>query len=236
MRRAACATALTLLAILIAQALHVARAHADGADDTERGDARTPAPDGSGTPAAASTLVIPPPPSRIAPRLAVEVHTGLTLPLDNSALCPREHGCVMQPGGGFGVSLERRYLSGFGGLVAYDTWFLDSDSVYELAVQQLLRTGVRYTMPTDYIFHPIFELSLGVMGLGDTFRIATVGVLGQAFAGAEIELTETFGLRLGIGMRAFSHSPFRTQRDDVPRGEDGVFSEAFFGEVGFTLM
>jgi len=236
MRRAACATALTLLAMLVAQVLQVALAHADGVDDTDRGDERTHATNGAGAPAATRTLVIPPPPARIAPRLAVEVHTGLTLPLDNSALCPRDHGCVLQPGGGFGVSLERRYPSGFGGLVAYDTWFLDSDSVYELAVQQLLRTGLRYTMPTDYIFHPIFELSMGVMGLGDTFRIATVGVLGQAFAGAEIELTETFGLRLGIGMRAFSHSPFRTQRDDVRRGNAGVFSEAFFIEVGLTLM
>ena len=236
MRRAAGATALTLLAILVAQVLQVGRAHAEDADDTDRGSLRMHATDGNGTPVARRTLVIPPAPARIAPRLAVEVHTGLTLPLDNSALCPREHGCVMQPGGGFGISLERRYPSGFGGLVAYDTWFLDSDSVYELAVQQLLRTGLRYTMHTDYIFHPIFELSLGVMGLGDTFRIATVGVLGQAFAGAEIELTETFGLRLGIGMRAFSHSPFRTQRDDVRRGDDGVFSEAFFSEVGFTLM
>jgi hypothetical protein len=164
------------------------------------------------------------------------VHTGLTMPLDNTAVCPQGHGCVLQPGGGFGLSGERRYPSGFGVLVAYDAWFLDSDSVYELAVQQLLRAGLRYTMPTDYVFHPIFELSLGVAGLGDTFRVATVGVVGQAFAGAELELTETFGVRGGFGMRAFSHSPFQTERDGVHRGDGGVFSEALFIEIGFTLM
>ncbi|MET0342056.1 MAG: hypothetical protein ABW252_13715 [Polyangiales bacterium] len=234
--------------MLVAQAPDVIRPRPARADDqtetagqSARADVRAPAgaePPGAEQPAPEqpAALVIPPPPARAAPRLAVEVHTGLTLPLDNRALCPREHGCVLQPGGGVGVSLEWRTPSGFGALVAYDTWFLDSDSVYELAVQQALRTGVRYTMPTDYVFHPIFELSLGVMGLGDTFQIATVGVVGQAFAGAETELTESFGVRFGFGLRAFSHSPFRTERDGVQRADDGVFSEAFFAEVGLTLM
>jgi hypothetical protein len=183
------------------------------------------------------TLVIPPPPMQVAPRLALEVHTGLTLPLDNDALCPSVAGCVLQSGGGIGLSIERRWPTGFGGLVAYDVWFLDSDSVYELAVQQLLRFGGRYTMPTDFVFHPIFELSLGVMGLGDIFRVATAGVLIQSFSGVETELTETVGVRVGMGLRAFSHSPFRTQRDGVLRGGGSVhFSEAFFIEVGLTVM
>ena len=181
-------------------------------------------------------LVLPPPPMRVAPRLTLEVHTGLTLPLDNDALCPSGAGCVMQSGGGIGVSIERRWPTGFGGLVAYDVWFLDSDSVYELAVQQFLRGGMRYTMPTDFVFHPIFELSLGVMGLGDIFRVATAGVLVQAFSGIETELTESAGVRVGLGLRAFSHSPFSTERDGVRRGGDVRFSEAFFLEVGLTVM
>lgn len=185
----------------------------------------------------AHALVIPPPPMQVAPRLALEVHTGLTLPLDNDALCPVAAGCVLQSGGGIGVSVERRWPTGFGGLLAYDVWFLDSDSVYELAVQQLFRAGARYTMPTDFVFHPIFELSLGVMGLGDIFRIATAGLLIQTFSGVETELTESVGVRVGMGLRAFSHSPFRTQRDGVRRGGGAVhFSEAFFIEVGLTVM
>lgn len=228
MRTVARATAVTVLAMHVAQALRPSAAHADDTVGrlprvrTER--------------VGLESLSIPPPPSLAAPRLALEVHTGLALPLDIRSLCPEGHGCVVQPGGGFGLSLERRYPSGFGGLLAYDAWFLDSDSVYELAVQQLFRAGVRYTMPTDYVFHPIFELSLGATGLGDTFRIATAGLVVQGFAGAELELTETFGVRGGFGLRAFSHSPFQTERDDVRRGEDGVFSEAMFIEVGFTLM
>jgi hypothetical protein len=179
---------------------------------------------------------IPPPPALAAPQLAIEVHTGLTLPLGNGGLCPARAGCVLQAGGGVGVSLERRQPSGFGALIAYDVWFLDSDSVYELAVQQQLRGGMRYTAPTEFVFHPIFELSLGAMVFGDIFRAATYGVVLQGFSGIETELTETFGVRLGIGLRGFSHSSFRSERDGVRRGARDQFSEAFFIEAGLTLM
>jgi hypothetical protein len=121
-------------------------------------------------------------------------------------------------------------------MLAYDVWFLDTDSVYELGVQQLLRAGLRYTMPTAIVFHPVFELTGGGMGYGDTFSIATVGVLAQAMGGAEIELSESFGLRAGIGLRAFSHTPFRTERDGVLRGKGGAFSQSFFFEVALTFL
>jgi hypothetical protein len=181
-------------------------------------------------------FVIPPPPATVTPQLAIEVHTGLTLPLGNAGLCPKGSGCVLQSGGGIGASIERRRPSGIGVLLAYDAWFLDSDSVYELAVQQQLRVGMRYTAPTEFVFHPIFELSSGAMVFGDIFRAATVGVVFQGFSGVEAELTESFGVRLGFGMRGFSHTPFRTQRDGVRRGASEHFSEAFFIEVGLTYM
>ena len=82
--------------------------------------------------------------------------------------------------------MERRRPTGFGVFGAYDVWFLDSDSVYELGVQQALHAGVRYTMPTEMVFHPVFDTSLGVMAYGDTFRVATVGVLAEVFAGGEV--------------------------------------------------
>jgi hypothetical protein len=164
------------------------------------------------------------------------VHTGFSAPLSNRSLCPKDVGCVMQSGGGVGGSAERRWPSGFGLMLAYDLWFLDTDSVYELGVQQLLRAGLRYTMPTDIVFHPVFELTGGGMGYGDTFAIATAGVLAQAMAGCEIELSAAFGLRAGIGLRAFSHTTFRTERDGVKRGNHGPFSESFFFEVALTFL
>ena len=190
----------------------------------------------SDLPEPSDTFQVPPPPAEAAPRLAVELHTVLTRPLDNRGLCPAGAGCVLKTGGGVGVSIERRYPTGFGAVLAYDVWFLDSDAVYELAVQQVVRGGFRYTTPTDYVFHPIFEVTLGATGLGDIFRIQTGGVLVQGFSGVETELTESYGVRFGIGMRAFTHSAFRTSRDGVRRGEDKAFSETFFIEVGLTAM
>ena len=91
-------------------------------------------------------------------------------------------------------------------------------------------------MPTDTVLHPVFELSLGVMGYGDTFDVDTVGGLLQAFGGAEIELNESFGLLVGIALRAFTHTEFETDRDGVQRGNDGLFSETAVLQVGLTVM
>jgi hypothetical protein len=196
--------------------------------------ARAEAGDPKGS--APAPFEIPPAPSRAEPRFALEVHASFAGPLDNRSLCPRGVGCVLQSGGGIGFSLERRRPTGFGVFGAYDVWFLDSDSVYELGVQQVFRAGVRYTMPTEIVFHPVFDVSLGVMGYGDTFRVATVGALADVFAGGEIELSETFGLRIGMGLRFFSHSSFRSERDSILRGHDGVFAEYIQGQIGLTVM
>lgn len=184
----------------------------------------------------ADTFEVPPAPLQAPPRHVLDVHSGFSTALQNASLCPDGSGCVFQSGGGIGASFERRWPRGLGVIAGYDVWFLDSDSVYELGVQQVLRGGGRYTMPTDILFHPVFELSLGGMGYGDTFGIATVGVVMQAFAGGETELSESFGLLVGFGLRAFSHREFRTERDRVLRAQDGLFSESFFFQIGLTVM
>ncbi len=191
------------------------------------------------TPASAAAeepFVIPVAREKAAPRPVLEAHAALSFPLRTTALCPADTGCVMRGGGGVGASFEQRRPSGFGWLVGYDVWFLDTDSVFELGVQQVVRTGMRYTMPTDTVLHPVFELSVGVMGYGDTFDVATTGVLVSGFGGIEVELTETFGLLLGYGMRAFTHTQFRTARDNVSRGDDGFSTEAAQAQLGLTVM
>jgi hypothetical protein len=179
---------------------------------------------------------VPPAPALATPLLAFDVHTGFSSPLNHRSLCPAGAGCVLQSGGGVGGSIERRWPSGFGVMGAYDLWFLDTDSVYELGVEQILRAGMRYTMPSEIIFHPMFELTAGFLTYGDTFRVATAGVVLQALAGSEIELTESVGLRVGFGLRVFSHSAFRTERDGVWRGKNGLFSESFYLEAGLTFL
>lgn len=181
-------------------------------------------------------LVVPPPPKLAPPRLTLGLHTGISAPLNHESLCPAGLGCVLRTGGGVGGSLEQRWPSGFGVAVAYELFFFDTDSVYELGVQQILHAGLRYTMPTDVIFHPMFAITGGAHVYGDTFAVATGGVLCQIMAGADIELTATFALQIGVGLRIFSHRAFRTRRDDVLRGDGGKFSESFLFEVGLLFQ
>jgi hypothetical protein len=74
------------------------------------------------------------------------------------------------------------------------------------------------------------------MVYGDTFRAATVGGVLEGLAGSEFELSAAFGLRAGLGVRVFSHSAFRTERDGVLRGKRGAFSESIFLRVGLTFQ
>lgn len=183
-----------------------------------------------------STFEVPPSPAKAKPSLIFEVHTGFSAPLNHAALCPSEAGCVMENGGGVGSSVERRWPGGLGVMGGYDVWFLDTDSVYELGVQQLFRGGLRYSLPTNYIFHPMFEFGAGFMVYGDTFQAATAGILLQPVVGVEAELTESVGLRFGLGVRVFSHGAFRTQRDGVLRGGGGTFSESLYLELGLVFF
>jgi hypothetical protein len=183
-----------------------------------------------------SGFELPPSPAKAKPQLIFEVHTGFSAPLNHDALCPSDAGCVMENGGGVGSSVERRWPGGLGVIGGYDLWFLDTDSVYELGVQQLFRGGLRYSLPTNYIFHPMFEFGAGFMVYGDTFQAATAGILLQPVVGVEAELTESVGLRFGLGVRVFSHRAFRTQRDGVLRGVSGPFSESLYVELGLTFL
>jgi hypothetical protein len=187
-------------------------------------------------PAEQFVFEVPPAPEQAEALFTFDVHTGFFAPVVDRALCPAGAGCVLKSGGGVGGSAERRWPAGWGVFVGYDLWFLDTDSVYELGVQQILRAGARYTMPTSVVFHPVFELGSGVMTYGDTFRVATVGGVIELLAGSEFELSAAFGLRAGLGYRAFSHSAFRTQRDGVLRGKGGVFSQGIFLQVGLTFL
>jgi hypothetical protein len=165
-----------------------------------------------------------------------EVHLGFAAPLENGSVCPSVGGCVLQSGGGLGGSFERRRPSGFGWLTGYDLVFLDSDAVYELGVQQIVRVGARYTAPTDIIFHPTFDLSAGGHVYGDTFHVATIGALVQVFSGAEVELSDTYAVRGGFGLRILTQSPFRTERDGIRRAGAQRPSEMFFAEVALVFM
>jgi hypothetical protein len=178
---------------------------------------------------------IPPAPNLLPPRWFLEFNLTAVAPTDTDGLCPEGSGCVYSGGAGVGATAENRWPTGWGAFVAYDIWFIDSESVYELGVQQSARGGARYTWPNATIAHPVAELGGGLTAFGDTFRFSTVGVLVQGMLGLELELSRHFGVLGGFGLRAFSHSRFRTGRDDVARGRGEIFSQALFLHIGLTV-
>lgn len=181
-------------------------------------------------------LLPPPVPSEIPPRLGVEVHINAAGPVSNDSLCPEGASCVFGGGGGIGATVERRQPSGLGWFGGYDAWFLDSASVFELGVQQSIRLGVRFTMPNEVLVHPVMEFAIGAMGLGDTFRLSTVGALAQAMVGAELELNEHYSLVVGFLLRAFTATAFQSDRDEVRRANTGLISQAMAFQFGLSVL
>jgi len=165
----------------------------------------------------------------------LDVHVDGVFPLGVSSLCPDGPGCVYSGGGGVGASAEKRWPIGLGVFGVYDVWFIDSSSVYELAVQQTLRGGGRFTWPNAQLAHPVFELSVGFTSLGDTFLVDSYGFVVQGLVGLEIELSHHFGLMGGMGLRAFSSTRFETDRDDVVRGGGPGLYEALFLQMALTI-
>lgn len=178
---------------------------------------------------------VPPNPRELPPRWALEVHIDGIFAADTDSLCPPQVRCVYAGGGGVGASAELRWPVGLGVFANYDAWFLDSGSVFELGVQQGLSLGGRYTAANSSMVHPVIDASVGFMVYGDTFRAETVGLLLSGKVGVQFELSQYFGIFGGVGVRAFTHSRFTTERDNVQRGRGELFSQALFLQLALTI-
>ncbi len=183
-----------------------------------------------------TSFALPPLPAARPPILAGEVHTSAVVPVVQSGLCPRGAACIFGGGFGIGASLERRWPMGLGVTLGYDAWFLDSGGVYELALMQFLRAGVRWAFLPGNLVHPFVGADISALVLGDALRIATVGGAFGAEVGIEIELTVTISLRLALVPRILTTGSFVTPTDHVPRGEGREVDAAIALQAGLVLL
>ncbi len=184
----------------------------------------------------AEAFELPRAPDELDPLLAVEVHVAAVFPVARRPLCPPGSACVFAGGGGVGAGIERRWPTGVALGLAYDAWFLDSNSLYELGVMQMLSARLRYYFLPDGVLHPFVTGAVGALIFGDTLRIATVGVAVEPSVGAEIELTESIGLTAALPWRFFTTSPFQTTRDRVDRAEDPGVNVAVSFQLGLVIV
>lgn len=180
-------------------------------------------------------FVLPRDPRTDPARWVLEVHLDGIFTADVDALCPAESRCIYEGGGGIGSSAELRWPRGIGFFVDYDAWFIDSGAVFELGVQQGLYLGARYTVPNPSWVHPVLDAGVGATVYGDTFTADSAGILLTGKVGLHFELSRHFGVLGGLGIRAFTHSPFTSQRDRVRRGGGDAFSQVLFLQVALTI-
>jgi hypothetical protein len=200
----------------------VARAQDTADPDDERGGAHRFQP--------------PPAPGSVDPVLGGEVHVIAVSPLAREPLCPPDAACVFSGGGGIGVSLERRWPEGLSIMLGYEAWFLDSNTVYELAVLQGVRAMLRYLLFQRSAVHPFGAVGIGALIFGDTLTIAAIGGALDVGVGLEVELTETFSLVVMIPARFFITSSFVTPRDKTHRAEEGGVNSALSLHIGLAVL
>lgn len=175
-----------------------------------------------------ASRILPPAPEARQPVRGVEVRLLQPLPFYRRPLCPQGAACVFGVGGGFGVTVERRFQSGFGLGVDYRLWFASATSVYELPTVMSVGAKLRRVLWPSRAAHLSLEASGGLAAFGDVFRFQTVGPYLEVGAGGELEMNETLAFTLGLGVAAMTFLPFMTREDDVRRSVspyvDGVLT------------
>lgn len=188
------------------------------------------------TGARADELVLPPEPDERPPRRSIEIDLGLTAPLFSGSLCPSGHRCLVGGGASFGVLVERRRPRGFSLGIGYELALLDGHTVYEISTTQELFVAFRHFFLPREALHPFVSSGGGVVVLGDTFRIDTVGVNGHLDVGLEAELSETVACTFGLGLRMGWFLPFSTEVDNARRSRGGEPTLLVLARVGLVLI
>lgn len=161
--------------------------------------------------------ILPPAPDERVPVRGIEVRVIQPIPLYARPLCPEPHPCIFGVGGGFGVTVERRYTSGIGFGVGSELWFATAESVYELPTVVSVGPELRYVLMPERGGHLSLMGGAGLVALGDIFRLETLGPYVQVGLGGELEMSESLAFTLGMRTSAMTFIPFTTREDDVRR-------------------
>lgn len=147
----------------------------------------------------------------------VEVRLIQPLPVFRRPLCPEGAGCIFGVGGGFGVTVERRFQSGTGLGVDCRLWFASVQSVYELPTVLSVGAKLRRVLRPEQAAHLSFQVGGGAVAFGDVFKFQTVGPYLEVGGGGELEMNESLAFTLGLDLAVMTFLPFTTREDDVRR-------------------
>ena len=175
------------------------------------------------------------PPNRTG-SFAVGPETGLVIPLSTNRLCPEGYQCIADLGWAVGVGFSYRWANGIGLGFSYEFWLLAANGVYEITVPQSFLGVLQYSFLPNHATHPLIRLRGGLLLLGPSFRIDTLGGTVEIGGGAEVELTPETVFSFLVTGNLLRTRAFETPGDGAVRATSGALDAMLVLRVGFNFM
>jgi hypothetical protein len=167
---------------------------------------------------------------------AIGPETGLVIPLSTHRLCPDGYQCIADLGGAVSVGFSYRWNNGIGLGFGYEFWLLAANGVYEITVPQSFLGVLQYSFLPSRATHPLIRLRGGLLLLGPSFRVATVGGMAEIGAGAEVELSSDTVFSFLLTGNLLRTGSFVTPGDDALRAASGALDAMLVLRVGFNFL
>ena len=167
---------------------------------------------------------------------AVGPETGLVIPLSNNRLCPAGYECIAEIGWGLGVGFTYRWANGIGLGFGYEFWLLTGNGVYETTVPQSFLGVLQYSFLPDRMTHPLIRVRGGLLLLGPSFRVATVGGIAEIGGGAEVEIGSDNVISFLLTGNLLRTGSFVTPADGALRAASGALDAMLVLRIGFNFL
>ena len=167
---------------------------------------------------------------------AVGPETGLVIPLSTDRLCPSGYQCIADLGWAVSVGFSYRWANGIGLGFGYEFWLLAANGVYEITVPQSFLGVLQYSFLPNHATHPLIRLRGGLLLLGPSFRVATVGGTAEIGAGAEVEISHDNVFSFLVTGNLLRTRAFETPGDGAIRATSGALDAMLVLRVGFNFL
>ena len=167
---------------------------------------------------------------------AIGPETGLVIPLSNDRLCPAGYECIAEIGWAVSVGFTYRWANGFGLGFGYEFWLLTGNGVYETTVPQSFLGVLQYSFLPEKRTHPLLRLRGGLLLLGPSFRVDTIGGTAELGAGGEVEIGHDSLFSFLVTGNLLRTRSFVTPADGALRAADGALDAMLVLRIGFNFL
>ncbi|MEM7435037.1 MAG: hypothetical protein AAF436_07785 [Myxococcota bacterium] len=175
-------------------------------------------------------------PERVNLSFSVGIEVGLVIPVATKPLCPSGAECLFGAGAAIGIPLSYRWNQGTELGFDYEFWILNSDGVYEAAVAQAFTALLRQSFLVDRSVRPVLRARGGLLLLGPTFGVDTLGGTLELAFGGEAEMNRNMLFSFTLGGQLLWTQPFTTSSDGVARSQDGGVNAALVLRIGIHYL